>query len=742
MKNYRTPVLSVLNTIARFIVERPGPVALLWLLLIISAIPAASKVNGRLVVAGIVEGAQSTAVDRALATEFKDMSQNILLLVIAGMAEEDSQSAGLATELVNQIGALEIVSRTDWRKPERSKAAAASDLDSSFLVVHLSASVDSMEALRMLRTFTDSKLPEIMQAYPSAELQWTGESAIREAIITSSNKDLRSSELRAFPLVFLLLLFAFRSFVAALMPLLFGALSILLTLAVASILAQYVTLSIMLQSVATLLGLALGTDYALLMINRFREVLPACENSRQAALITLRRGGKTIVISGSAVAIGFAGLTMVPVDQMRSIAYAGLLVALFSVMLATTLMPAILAMLGPRIELGAFRTSALRFDFSAGWNRWARFVCRRPLIVLVISSIPLLALALSSQNMSSSFPEESWLPAQTESVKALRKIERMESGNIVKRLKILYYLPDGVSALDGDGTQALKKLHRYLVKDERSRKVRSILTFSGSNLSLRSLTGKVPDEILNHYVSADRTIALLELIPDSKLEQQQLSVLVEELRSVNVQGVTGLQGVIQVGGLPAAAVDYEKVIQHWFPWVILVVALGSFMALAVAFHSLLIPLKAVVLNLLAVFASYGALVLVFVEGHGSNIMGLAEPIQAVFPATPILVFCAAFGISMDYEVFLISRIAEARRNNKDEAAAIVEGLTKTGRLITSAAAIMVTVFGAFAFGDVLPTQILGFALAAVVILDAVLIRMALGPALIRLAGRFNWWPGS
>lgn len=742
MMDHRTLFPPVLNTIAHFIVERPGPVALLWLLIIIFAIPSALKINDRLVVAGVVEGVQATAVDRALATEFKDMSQNVLLLVIAGVGDEHGQLNDLMSKAIYQIGALDFVNRTAWRNPARSTTTPVASPDSSYVIVHLGASVDAMHALRLLRTFTDGKLPEIRLTYPSAELQWTGESAIREAIITSSNKDLRSSELRAFPLVFLLLLFAFRSFVAALMPLLFGAFSILLTLALASILAQYVTLSIMLQSVATLLGLALGTDYALLMINRFRETLPTCENSRQAALITLRKGGKTVVISGSAVAIGFAGLTLVPVDQMRSIAYAGLLVSLFSVMLATTLMPAILALFGPGIEFGTFRSPLNRFDFSSGWGRWARFVCRRPMIVLVISSVPLFALALSSQQMSSSFPEESWLPAHTEPVKALRKIEQMDNGNIVKRLKILYRLPEGISALDGDGTQALKNLHRHIIRDERSRRVQSILTFAGSSLSLRSLTGKVPDEILNHYVSADRSLALLELIPNSTLDQQQLSVLVEELRNMNVQDVTGLAGIIQVGGLPAAAVDYERVIQYWFPWVILVVALGSFMALAVAFRSLLIPLKAVILNLLAVFASYGALVLVFVEGYGANILGLAEPIQAVFPATPVLVFCAAFGISMDYEVFLLSRIAEARRNNLDEATAIVEGLTKTGRLITSAAAIMVTVFGAFAFGNVLPTQILGFALAMVVALDAIFIRMALGPAFIRLAGRFNWWPGS
>ena len=725
----------------QFIVNRPKTVILVWFLVILSAIPSASQLKDRLVVAGVVEGAEATLVDETLASEFKDISQNFLILAINTALNDIKDPGSGISELADQLKTLDFVSRTNWLTPKKGGKLSGSEMDSLFLIVHLKAYADPMDALSKLRILTERKLTDLRQTDPLLSLQWTGESAIREAIITSSNKDLRKSELRSLPLIFLLLLLAFRSFIAALIPLLFGALAILLTLASVSILAEFITLSVMVQSVASLLGLALGIDYALLMTNRFREALIVSESSRQAALFALRQGGKTVVISGSAVAIGFAGLTLVPVGQMRSIACAGLLVAVFSVMLAATLVPAILVLLGKRIEFGAIPGVKGPQDRSSKWDQWARFVCRRPLIVLVISSLPLFALAFAAQQMSSSFPEENWLPPQSEAVQALKKLESLDDGNLVKRLKILYSLPDGVSALDGEGTRALRNLHRHLIKDKRSNRVRSLLTFSGSSLSLRTLAGDIPDEVLNRYTSDNRQIALLELIPDSRLDQQQLTVLVDHLRRMNIKEVTGLGGTIQVGGLPAAAVDYQAVIQHWFPYVIFVVALGSFLALSVAFRSILIPLKAVMLNLLAVFAAYGALVLVFVEGFGVALFGLAEPILAVFPATPVLVFCAAFGISMDYEVFLISRIAEARKNSTDETEAIVEGLTKTGRLITSAAAIMVSVFGAFALGDVLPTKILGFALAAVVALDAVLIRMALGPAMIRLAGRFNWWPG-
>ena len=732
-----TSLQNRIGTIGGFIVRHPVTILLAWSLIILSAIPSASRVKERLIVAGVVKGGEATAVDSVLASEFSGISRNVLLLVIGGAQDALGEPIAEIADTIKEIETVDFVSRIDWRKKTKSPLVSADYPASSYLAVHLEASQDPMTALQSLRSLTQQTLREVRQTHPSATMQWTGDSAIKEAIITSSNEDLRRSELRVLPLTFLLLLFAFRSLTAAVLPLIFGVLAILLTLASASILAEHMTLSVMVQSVATLLGLALGIDYALLMMTRFREVLPSAESSAQAALITLRKSGKTVIISGSAVAIGFAGLTLVPVDQMRSIAYAGLLVALFSVLLAITLVPAVLALLGPFLEFGSVSALKNRMAQPTRLNRWAHFVCRHPLIVLIISSLPLFALAFSSQQMSSSFPGESWLPAHTEPVKALRAIENMSEGNIVKRLQILYRLNDGDDIMGSKGSRALRRLHSHLIKDDRSHQVRSIFSYSASSLSLRALTGRIPDEVLRHYISTDGSIALLELIPYSELDQKYLSILVKDLRNMNVEEVTG-----QPGGLPAAAVDYEEVIKHWFPFVVAVVSLGSFLVLAIAFRSLLVPLKAVALNLLAVLAAYGALVLVFIEGYGANILGLVQPIEAVFPPTPVLVFCAAFGISMDYEVFLISRIAEARRRNPDNTAAIVEGLTRTGNLITSAAAIMVVVFGAFAFGNILPTQILGFSLAVVVALDAVLIRMALGPAMIRLAGRFNWWPGS
>ena len=724
----------------RIIVARPWAVISVWAILLLLALPLVSTLKDHLVVAGTVRQGQATEVDRILAEQFNTRSQNVLLLVASGAGLENWTASTQAKALRDAIEALEFITLTSWYSPRGIEPDSA-QTSGLYLVTQVDPAVDPMTVLSDLKEKVKELRQSFEQELSGISLKWTGDAAVREAIIRSSNQDLRISEMRALPLVFLLLLLAFRSVAAAILPLLSGGLAILFTLACAALIGQFLTLSIMVQSVASLLGLALGIDYSLLMVNRFREALEDSAESKSAMLVTMRTAGHTILISGGAVAIGFLGLAVVPVDQMRSIAFAGLLVALFSVLLASTLMPAVLVLVGQHIEWGKIPKTWSAIPY-ARWRQWAQFICRHPGLVAVLSAVPLLLLANASRQLNGGFPEETWLPSQTEAVQALRTLQEIDRGNVVKKLNVILELPQEVSAFDQTGNLALRSLHRYLLKDERSQRVRSLLTVTGSNPSRRAWIGRAPESARDHYVSADGRVALLEVVPLSHLEQNDLSALVRELRALDVRSVTGSKGKILVGGLPAAALDYETVIQQWFPRVILLVTLGSFLVLAVAFRSLLIPLKAVLMNLLAVFAAYGALLLVFVEGFGVQWFGLSEPLTAIFPATAVIVFCAAFGISMDYEVFLISRIAEARRAPGDDTHAIIEGLSRTAGLISSAAAIMVTVFGAFALGDILPTKVLGFALAAVVALDAVLVRMALGPAIIKLAGRFNWWPGS
>jgi RND superfamily putative drug exporter len=241
-------------------------------------------------------------------------------------------------------------------------------------------------------------------------------------------------------------------------------------------------------------------------------------------------------------------------------------------------------------------------------------------------------------------------------------------------------------------------------------------------------------------MSADARFVQLEVVPDEGTSPESLTRLVESLRAATAEGLTGLRASrMWVGGLPAFNADFEAAVVGRFVSVAGLVIGATLLMLMIGFRSVLIPLKAVALNLLSVAGAFGALVLVFQDGHGAHLMGLSSVPGSVFPMVPVLVFCVVFGLSMDYEVFLVARVAEARRT-LDERAAVAEGLARTGHVITSAAAIMIVVFGGFTLGDFVLVKMLGFAVAVAVLIDAAVVRVAIGPALLVLLGRWNWWP--
>ncbi|MGC2110341.1 MAG: MMPL family transporter, partial [Candidatus Korobacteraceae bacterium] len=249
------------------------------------------------------------------------------------------------------------------------------------------------------------------------------------------------------------------------------------------------------------------------------------------------------------------------------------------------------------------------------------------------------------------------------------------------------------------------------------------------------------EAIRKSFLSSDGQATLIELLPTASLSPNEQIRWVREVRSFDVPAMTGVPGaVLRVGGIPAFDADYDSVVRQQLPRVVLGVVLGSLLALLIGLRSLFAAVKAILLNLLSVGASFGALVVVFQEGHGSKLFGLDGPTGVIFPIVPILAFAIVFGLSMDYEVFLVSRVLEERRCGLSERSAVIAGLARTAGLITSAAAIMIAVFAAFTMGSFLVVQMLGFTLAVAVFIDATAVRMVVGPALLQLAGDWNWWP--
>jgi RND superfamily putative drug exporter len=304
---------------------------------------------------------------------------------------------------------------------------------------------------------------------------------------------------------------------------------------------------------------------------------------------------------------------------------------------------------------------------------------------------------------------------------------------------VILELPTDSIAQTDAGWNALDRISKRLASDPRSDRVISLTTIAESD---RSGLGNLSRDTRRSFLSRDGRAALIEVLPATSVSLNDQVNWVRELRKSGAEALTSVPGAtLRIGGIPALTADYQTIVRERFVSVIALVVGGTLIALLGGFRSLFAAVKAIALNLLSVAAAFGALVLVFQDGHGCRFFGVPEGTGSIFPIVPIVAFAIVFGLSMDYEVFLVARVLEARRSGLSELEAIPEGLAKTAGLITSAAAIMIVVFAAFTFGNFLVVKMLGFTLAVAVLIDATLVRIVIGPALLRVAGDWNWWPG-
>jgi RND superfamily putative drug exporter len=693
-----------------------------------------------------VEGSQAETVRQELATRFRSPFVDRVVLVVQGVPPGDSDEGGQALETIvsrlkEEPGVSGVVSYLDLRDPIFLGKGGG-----TFVLVGLASTEGPVESLvPKLHHLANSLENQLRGRYPAVRLELTGEIPLNFDIRKASAADVHRGESLVIPATLALLLVAFGSFVAALIPLAVGQLAIATTMAITAFLAQRWHLSILVQNLATMLGLGLGIDYALLMVSRFREAIAAGHSGPDASVLAARQAGRTLLISASTVAIGFLALLTVPISEIRSIGVAGVLVAGMSVLLTNTLVPALLAWLGPWIDFGKLpftpKLDARRDALTgARWRRWGRLIVAHPWLALILAGVPLLLFAWQVKRLDTSVPRVKWLPQAAESVDALDALERMDRSGVVESLRIIVELPENSVALTNAGWNAVDHFSKQLASDPRCARVISITTLTESD---RSSLGSLSRETRRTFLSTDGRAALLEVVPVTSVSLQEQVNWVRELRKTGGSALTGVPGgaTLLVGGIPALNADYETIVINRFPPVTALVVGGTLLALLVGFRSIFAAVKAIGLNLLSVAASIGALVFVFQEGHGSEFLGVPGGTGSVFPLVPIVAFAIVFGLSMDYEVFLVARVLEARKSGLSEMDAIPEGLARTAGLITSAAAIMIVVFAAFTFGDFLVVKMIGFTLAVAVLIDATIVRIVIGPALLRIAGDWNWWPG-
>ena len=732
----------ILLRLAGLVVRRRRTVVALWVIAAVAFVPGARRVQHDFEVAPTVRKSEAAVVDSILAARFASPFVESAVLVASGVPSPSGPDGRAA--LARIISAIDTIRGVTGHLSflTTQDTLFRGPTDGTFVIVGLDGSATGADpVIPRLRAATAPIATELARSVPGVTLRWTGNAAINHDIRVASAAEARSAELRVLPLTLLLLFLAFGAVVASILPVLTAGIAIVIALGIAALINAVWPLSILLQNMTTMIGLGAGIDYALLTVSRFREARASGLSPTDAAADAAYHAGRTITLSGAAVIIGLGALLVIPFSELQSSGVGGILVVAVSVLLSTTFLPALLAILGSRIEAGRLPSLLARYTAAALWRAWGEYVVRRPLLVLVVASTPLWVLTWQARRLDARFPSGNWLPPQIEAAVAIDDLNRMQRGGVVNTVRVLVELPPHSCLFTPTGWQAVRRASTFLGADARLTRVASITNALPSNVPPDAAEVLLPARLRRTLKSPDACSTIIEGIPREALDINDVTALVRDLRKPALDSAIGLDGArVRIGGRAAVNADNEDAIAALAPRMIALVVGLTLLALMVGFRSVLVPIKAVALNLLSIGAAFGAVVLVFQDGHGATFIGLEGPLTGVFPAVPVLVFCVVFGLSMDYEVFLVARVAEARRH-MPEREAVIEGLRRTGGVITSAAAIMIVVFAAFALGNFYFIKILGFALAVAVFVDATIVRLAVGPALLVLAGRWNWWPG-
>ena len=499
-----------------------------------------------------------------------------------------------------------------------------------------------------------------------------------------------------------ILFFVFGTLPAVLIPIAIAIASILNTFSLVWVLTYITNVSVIVQFLIALVGLGVAIDYALLMIFRFRDELREGEDVETALVQTMTHAGRSVIVSGSTVAVGLLSMVILPLPFIRSIGLGGMLIPAVSVICAITLLPALLAALGTRIN--SVRLLPKRFVDTGHpeeglWGRWGALVMRRPVPVALAGLVIVGTLVYFGVQLNPSEAQAKDIPGRGDAI-------------------------DGRAALANAGISAgVLKPFVVLVENGASRE--PIVA------KLRATTGIAAAVAPPEWRTGSSS--LIEAFASSDGAAKDVRSTIKRVRAE----LAGTGGTL--GGIAAEDRDFVKAVYSNFPYVLGFVVLFTFILLARAFRSLILPLKAVVLNLVSLAAAYGIIVFIFQKGHGSNALWGVHATQSIIPWIPLMIFAFLFGLSMDYEVFMLSRMREAYDETGDTKHAVALGLARTGKLVTSAALVLMFAFFVLASGPGVDIKQFGIGLAAGIIFDATVIRALLVPALMALLGRWNWW---
>jgi RND superfamily putative drug exporter len=672
--------------------------------------------------------AESTMAENLVEERFGAATPNVVLLIAAkgGASVDDPAVAAAGRALTDELAATEGVDRavSYWSlgnaPPLRSEAG-----DKAIVLAHLSGTEDEVDD-----RITELS-PQLTRDEPTHTVAVGGFAEVFRQVGATIEKDLARAEATAIPITLLLLVVVFGSVVAAGLPLAIGVLSIVGTLFVLFVVSQFTSVSIYALNLTTAMGLGLAIDYSLFVVSRYREELRKGLAVADAVVRSVETAGRTVVFSALTVAASLAALLVFPLSFLRSFAYAGIAVVAVAAAASVIVLPAILAALGPRVDRWSWRRGrggaaapGAEGQRAGFWHDQALRVMRRPWVYAVSVTALLVVLGLPFLDIRFGLPDDRVLPAELSSRTVHDTIrEEFSSQEAAAAMVVTTGLPAGDHSAEIDA---------YATRLSTIDGVARVDAATGFYVDGRKVLG--PNELSSRFTTGGGTATYFNVVPSVEPMSGEGERMVKELRSVDAP----FPGRVLVGGMSARLVDSKASILGRLPLAATIIAIVTFVVLFLMFGSLLVPVKAVVLNLLSLSATFGAMVWVFQQGHGSGLLGFT-PTGTIDTSTPILMFCIAFGLSMDYEVFLLSRIKEEHDRGAGNERAVALGLERTGRIVTAAAALLAVVFVAMATSDVTFIKLFGIGLTMAVLMDATLIRATLVPAFMRLAGDANWW---
>jgi uncharacterized membrane protein YdfJ with MMPL/SSD domain len=711
---------GAMDRLSRLVARRRRVFLAVWAVLLLGSLPFAARQTDNLTAGGFeVPGSGSVAVADAL-DRFRGVHPQTLVVVFDN-DKGDKQALWSRIDLaVRQIQQVKSVTL-----PWRSLTFAGSSWKKKTVLMPLDvngkadAAVDAAVELR-------DKLGVRSSANDPVPVHVVGQQALWAAMQDVSKKDLQQAETSGFPIVLIVLLAIFGSVAAALLPVSLGIIAVILTGGVVFFLSQAIDMSVFVTNIASMLGIGVAVDYSLFVLARYREEIAAGATPDDARETAMRTSGLAVAVSGVTVIISLAGLFLIDSTMLRSMAVGAIIVVAIAILAAVTLLPALIGVLGRRMyERGRvigwigdrLRSLAPRREKPAGaptfWDRWTSVVMKRPVVFAVGAAALMLLIASPALSFKWGTAALKQLPSDNET--------RMAFDRTADELGPGVLGPINVVAAFGDGKVDLPAVERFRDQLASTADVKKV--------------GKTK-------IARDGHAALVVVTPTVGPEDSRSVKLVDELRSANGPAADLRRvATVQVGGVPAENKDFTTLVSGSLWKLLLFVLLFSYLVLLVMLRSVLLPLKAVVMNLLSVAAAYGVLVVVFQFGWTDSLISFHH-LGYVNAPTPPLLLAIVFGLSMDYEVFLLSRIRERYQETGDNRSAVAQGLAASAKTISSAALIMVLVFAVFALTGLPQVKEIGVGLGAAIFLDATIVRLVLVPATMELMGKWNWWlPG-